>query len=45
MEAKAHRPQVDELWPVIAEFAEELHRQRAIDTVDALAFITSRLRR
>lgn len=35
---------VEELWPVIAEFAEELHRRRAIDTVDALAFITPRLR-
>ena len=34
---------VAELWPVISAFAEELHRLRSIDTVDALDFITPRL--
>lgn len=34
---------VAELWPVITAFAEELHRLRSIDTVDALDSITPRL--
>lgn len=34
---------VAELWPVITAFAEELHRLRSIDMVDALDFIIPRL--
>ena len=36
---------VEELWPVVSEFANELHRRRAFDPVDAIDFIRGRLGR
>jgi hypothetical protein len=34
---------VDQLWPVIVEFAEELHKRQWFDAVEALEFIKPRL--
>ena len=34
---------VDQLWPVIVEFAEELHKRQSFDAVEALEFIKPRL--
>jgi hypothetical protein len=36
---------VAQLWPIITDFAEELHRRRGFDPVDAIDFIQARLGR